>query len=119
MFKILFLFITKFIILNPITLLGIGIAGYLTYSYNAQGIQNICSNPVYYGYLYGFSLVYVCLFRHRYKYGTNKVDWWATAKGSVWAFINIIAVAAITFLCIHIYNTFSWNAINNYLLNNK
>ena len=104
MLSMIFSFIIRYIILNPMALAGIVVGWYVMYRFGFENIEIVYTNPYTYGIVLGIGLLYALIFQHVYKPDSESIDWWATIKSSLKHTFNLLLAAILTatiIYCLH------------------
>jgi hypothetical protein len=115
----IFSFIIRYVILNPMALIGVCCGSYFMLTYGESNFETFITSPEPYGAAYAIALFYALAFRHIYYPESEKVDWWATVKSSVNHFLTLLFAAACGAIIIYGLNYGLGHKLDKYVRHEK
>lgn len=115
----LFSFIVRFVILNPMALIGVCCGSYAMLIYGTDGVESLVTSVNIYGYAFIIALLYALLFKHIYYQNSDKIDWWATIKSSIEHMLTLLFAAACGMIIIYAINFGIGNKLDKYVRHEK
>lgn len=119
MFSSIFSFIVRYIILNPMALVGMCGGIYAMLTYDIAGLIAVVSSPYTYLTAFAIALLYALIFQHVYYPNSQKIDWWSTITSSIHHMTVLLVAAACGIALVYIINSDFDTKIDKYIRRKK